>query len=145
MSAPELRASDAEREAAAERLRRAGGEGRLATEELEERLGVAFSARTRGELDAVVADLPAPRRRHRSRSSRSRGLRPDLPVYVAVSLLLVAIWALTGMGYFWPVWPILGWGVSFVLPCGTANCAPWGRTGTRARPGPSWPAPRARG
>ena len=47
MSAPALRASDAEREAAAERLRRAGGEGRLVPEELEERLGVAFSARTR--------------------------------------------------------------------------------------------------
>jgi hypothetical protein len=113
MSAPALRASDAEREAAAERLRRAGGEGRLVPEELEERLGVAFSARTREELDAVVADLPAPRRRHRS---RSRGRRPDLPVFFAVSLLFVVIWALTGMGYFWPVWPILGWGVSFVMP-----------------------------
>ena len=24
--------------------------------------------------------------------------------------------ALTGMGYFWPVWPIAGWGISFVAP-----------------------------
>jgi hypothetical protein len=77
---------------------------------------VALAARTRGELDGVVADLPAPRRR-RKRSTR----RPDLPVYLGVSLLLVAIWALTGMGYFWPAWPILGWGVSFVLP-GAAHC-----------------------
>jgi hypothetical protein len=43
-------------------------------------------------------------------------------VYAAVSLLLVAIWALTGMGYFWPVWPILGWGVSFVMPHGPHAC-----------------------
>jgi hypothetical protein len=118
MSEPTLLASDAEREAAAERLRRAAGEGRLAPEELEQRLGVALGARTRAELDAVVADLPAPRRRRRKESKR----RPDLPVYLAVSLLLVAIWALTGMGYFWPVWPILGWGVSFVIPGAAHGC-----------------------
>jgi hypothetical protein len=35
---------------------------------------------------------------------------------IAASVLLVAIWALTGMGYFWPVWPILGWGVFAVGP-----------------------------
>ena len=116
MSEAALLASDSEREGAAERLRDAAGEGRLAPEELEQRLGVAFGARTRGELDSVVADLP----RQRPRRPR-RGRRPDLPVYLAVSLLFVAIWALTGMGYFWPVWPILGWGVSFVLP-GAARC-----------------------
>ena len=109
MSDPALLASDSERDAAAERLRRAAGEGRLAPEELEQRLGVALGARTRGELDGVVADLPAPRRRRRSTR------RPDLPAYLAVSLLLVTIWALTGMGYFWPVWPIAGWGLSFVM------------------------------
>ena len=47
-------------EAIAERLRRAMGEGRLLAEELEERLEAVFAARTYGELDAVVADLPAP-------------------------------------------------------------------------------------
>ena len=25
--------------------------------------------------------------------------------------LLVVIWALTGAGYFWPIWPMLGWGI----------------------------------
>jgi hypothetical protein len=30
---------------------------------------------------------------------------------VALSVLLVAIWALTGAGYFWPIWPILGVGL----------------------------------
>ncbi|HEY3621051.1 MAG TPA: 2TM domain-containing protein [Roseiarcus sp.] len=32
-------------------------------------------------------------------------------VYVAVNLLLIAVWAITSRGYFWPIWPILGWGV----------------------------------
>jgi hypothetical protein len=36
--------------------------------------------------------------------------------WAATSVLLVAIWALTGMGYFWPVWPILGWGMFAVGP-----------------------------
>jgi hypothetical protein len=36
--------------------------------------------------------------------------------WLATSVLLVAIWALTGMGYFWPVWPILGWGVFALGP-----------------------------
>lgn len=111
MSEPALLASDAEREAAADRLRRAAVEGRLTPEELEERLSTAFGARTGGELESVTADLPAPRRR-RARSKR----RPDLAVFVPVALLLVAIWALSGMGYFWPAWPILGWGFSFLMP-----------------------------
>jgi len=32
-------------------------------------------------------------------------------LYAGVNLLLIVIWALTGHGYFWPIWPILGWGV----------------------------------
>ena len=32
-------------------------------------------------------------------------------VFVAVNFLLIAIWAITSRGYFWPIWPILGWGV----------------------------------
>ena len=53
-----LKASDADREQIAERLRKATAEGRLLAEELEERLEATFTARTYGELDAVVADLP---------------------------------------------------------------------------------------
>ena len=107
----ELRASDADREAVAERLRAAAGEGRLTPAELEERLESAFSARTETELRPLTADLPAPVVR-----PRPGRLRPDFGPYVSVSLMLIGIWALTGMGYFWPVWPILGWGISFVGP-----------------------------
>lgn len=33
--------------------------------------------------------------------------------FVIINTMLVAIWAITSFGgYFWPVWPILGWGVA---------------------------------
>jgi Domain of unknown function (DUF1707) len=54
-----IRASDAERDAAVERLSAATGDGRLTLEEFSQRLDRATSARTRGELDRLVADLPA--------------------------------------------------------------------------------------
>jgi class 3 adenylate cyclase len=34
-----------------------------------------------------------------------------LTLYVLVNVLLIGIWAASGGGYFWPVWPILGWGI----------------------------------
>jgi hypothetical protein len=128
----ELRASDADRERSAERLRAAAAEGRLTAEELEERLERAFSARTESELTPLVADLPpaaspsappaAPERRRR------RGPDPDhLRAYIAVNVMLVAIWALTGAGYFWPIWPILGWGVGLVADSGGRLRGPCGR------------------
>jgi DUF1707 SHOCT-like domain len=55
---PELRVSDDDREATVARLRVAGGEGRLTLEELAERVELADAARTRGDLDALTADLP---------------------------------------------------------------------------------------
>ena len=56
---PDLLASDAERERAVARLRRGAAEGRLSVEELDERCERAYAARTRGELDALIGDLPA--------------------------------------------------------------------------------------
>ncbi|MDI3386915.1 DUF1707 domain-containing protein [Streptomyces sp. B-S-A8] len=55
---PELRASDADRERVAERLREAVAEGRLDMEEFQERLDVTYKARTYGELEPVTRDLP---------------------------------------------------------------------------------------
>ncbi len=54
-----IRASDAERDATVERLTAATGEGRLTLEEFSQRMDRATSARTRAELDRLVADLPA--------------------------------------------------------------------------------------
>jgi Domain of unknown function (DUF1707) len=54
-----LRASHDDRDRVVEQLRVAGGDGRLDTEELEQRVEAALTARTYGELTALVADLPA--------------------------------------------------------------------------------------
>jgi Domain of unknown function (DUF1707) len=104
------RASDADRERIVERLHAAAVEGRLNADELEARLEAALSASTYLELDQVVADLPA-----QTAAMGSARRPPQLGAFAATSILLLAIWALTGMGYFWPVWPILGWGL-FVVP-----------------------------
>ena len=37
-----------------------------------------------------------------------------LAVYLAVNSLLIAIWAMTSAEYFWPIWPMLGWGIGVV-------------------------------
>jgi hypothetical protein len=58
---PYLRASDADREAAVERLNRAAVEGRLDHDELDERVAAAYSARWTSDLQAITADItPAP-------------------------------------------------------------------------------------
>lgn len=56
--APELRASDADRERVAEVLRDAVAEGRLDMAEFEERLDATYRARTYGELAPITRDLP---------------------------------------------------------------------------------------
>jgi Domain of unknown function (DUF1707) len=101
----EIRAADSDRERIADRLRDAAAEGRLEANELEERLERAFSARTYAELDALVADLPSPGP-ERSRPRRRGGARRPLRGLVWVSAVLIAIWALSGAGYFWPAWAI---------------------------------------
>jgi hypothetical protein len=88
---PSLRASDSDREQVAERLRHATAEGRLNAHELEERLQTLFAARTYGELNALLADLPAGRS-----LSRQRVRVPRWAAAVgAVTLMLAALGALT--------------------------------------------------
>ncbi|WKG02715.1 DUF1707 domain-containing protein [Mycolicibacterium sp. HK-90] len=53
-----LRVSDAERAKVGQLLERAVGEGMITLDEFTERYDAALAARTRGELSAVVADLP---------------------------------------------------------------------------------------
>lgn len=55
-----LRASDADRQQVADRLRGALDEGRLTLLEYDERLGAAYGALTYGELAKVTHDLPGP-------------------------------------------------------------------------------------
>ncbi len=73
MADPDVRASDDDREQAAEQLRQAASQGRITVDELEERLQAAYAARTEGELVPIVADLPAARERPAGRLPVRRG------------------------------------------------------------------------
>ena len=57
------RASDQERDAVVQRVQDAFAEGRLDDTEFDERTRAALTARTQADLDALLADLPAGRRR----------------------------------------------------------------------------------
>ncbi|MGA9835163.1 MAG: DUF1707 domain-containing protein [Trebonia sp.] len=57
----EMRVGDAEREAAAAELREHYASGRLTLDELNERVDKAFAATTRGDLNALMTDLPSAR------------------------------------------------------------------------------------
>ncbi len=128
-------ASDRERERAVVLLRDAGAEGRLTPEELEERVERALAARTRGELAPVVGDLPdgAAAAKAAPAVHGGRGaMRRQVASYAAVNLLLIVVWAISGAGYFWPIWPLLGWGLG--LAKHHAHHAAAGHRGpTRAR------------
>ena len=56
---PSIRASDADRDRAAALLREHHAAGRLTAEEFDERLDKAFEARTLGEIDGLLRDLPS--------------------------------------------------------------------------------------
>ena len=58
-AAPAIRASDRERDAAVQRLQGAFAEGIIDDQEFDERMQAALTARTRAELDQVLADLPS--------------------------------------------------------------------------------------
>jgi len=59
---PPQRASDADRDIAADVLCAAVADGRLTLDELDDRLGAALSARTITEIATLIADLPDRRR-----------------------------------------------------------------------------------
>ena len=108
IQADDVRASDAERETVVDDLRAHAGEGRLTVEDLDRRLEAVYAATTRRDLAVLTADLP--RRPRPPRDARAE-FQAHLRTYLMVMALLVAIWALTGAGYPWPVWPALGWGI----------------------------------
>lgn len=47
----------------------------------------------------------------RSRLIKRREFAAHIAAYLLVNASFVAIWAFTGTGFFWPVLPILGWGI----------------------------------
>jgi Domain of unknown function (DUF1707) len=116
-----MRASDADRDAAADQLRDAHAEGRLTLEEFEQRLDRTLSAKTLGELAAVTQDLPA---RNTSIAASRTSLRAPATSYAGRGhfrawtawgtgvVVCVAIWGasvIDGGGHqpFWPIWVIV--------------------------------------
>jgi hypothetical protein len=107
-----IRVADADREQMVEELREHALAGRLSSEELEERIGSAYRATTRADLDALRADLPvsstsvALALRKRKGQLRRR-LAQEAGGGLGVSALSVGVWIAVGAhGAFWPAWVI---------------------------------------
>jgi len=122
---PNLRASDADRERTVSLLREHHAEGRLDMEEFHERLNAAYAAKTLGDLNALLADLPAidlyrlpsaglkpapvgswaPGRRPDGTVARQAG---QLAAWAAVSSILAVVWLIvsvvSGGGIAWLIW-----------------------------------------
>ena len=48
------------------------------------------------------------------RLKKKSDFRIHLLIYVMVNIFLVVIWAMTGAGFFWTVFSIVGWGIGVV-------------------------------
>lgn len=44
-----------------------------------------------------------------------RGLMAHALAYVMVNLLLLAVWVASGAGFFWPLFPLFGWGIGLAF------------------------------
>lgn len=126
MPQPHLRAADADRAAVAAVLGEHMSAGRLTVDEFDERLTRAYAARTFGELDELVADLPwhspEPVRAHAPEERAGPGGTWAVDwgshawqAWLRTSLIVLSIWALTcllswQLSYFWPGWVIGPWG-----------------------------------
>jgi Domain of unknown function (DUF1707) len=115
-----LRASDADRDAIAERLRLAAVEGRLEPDELEDRLHTALRARTYAELDGLVGDLP-PRRRETRPPTASAGT-VALALAVRIAVLLVVVSALLVAFVVTAAWWLLGVIIWLSLRASRGSC-----------------------
>jgi 2TM domain len=49
------------------------------------------------------------------RVKKRRDFSAHLAAYVVVNAMLIGIWAISGGGYFWPAWVLLGWGIGLAL------------------------------
>ena len=123
---PNLRVSDADRDRTASLLREHHAAGRLSAEEFSDRLDRAFTAKTIGEIDALLRDLPGidlyrlpdaallrqPRQAQppARRSRHSNGWRAAWGIWFTVTLISFVVWGLSGAGYVWPLWVAGPWG-----------------------------------
>lgn len=60
-----------------------------------------------GELDVREAAL--------RRLKKKRDFATHLVSYVIINAVLVVVWYLSGRGYFWPMWVMIGWGIGLAF------------------------------
>lgn len=75
---------------------------------------------TQGSYEPYVPGRPAPERhvpavRAPSGCARKHDDGPDLGFFLLPTVICTAIWLMTGGGYFWPMWVMLGTGIPVVL------------------------------
>jgi hypothetical protein len=114
---PELRASDEQRERAAQQLRDHFAAGRLSEQEFSERVQAAYGARTEAQLQELLADLPrlpaSPQQVKAELAARrtqlQRRLIQETGGGIALFVVCTVIWAASGThrGMFWPIWVAL--------------------------------------
>lgn len=46
---------------------------------------------------------------------KKRAFYGHLLVYVLFNAMIVVVWAMTTHGFFWPIFPMLGWGIGVVM------------------------------
>lgn len=132
-AAPEMRASDGDRDRVAAALREHVAEGRLTIDEFNERLEQVYQSRTYGELARLTSDLPEidlhrlpataqPVRRPRpSRDDKARAaLKASWSAWAGASAVNWVIWLIVGVssGHFvypWPLWVMGPWGVILLM------------------------------
>lgn len=111
--APPVRASDAERDQAAEILRAGYADGRLSRAELDERLTAAYAAKTRADLHNLTSDLPgavpAPATRDRPAPAALPILDPESGTGISPNwcLLLCLLFAFPPAGIAYGIYWIL--------------------------------------
>ncbi|MGD9960141.1 2TM domain-containing protein [Nocardioides sp.] len=64
------------------------------------------------ELSTTTAE--GLRERAVKRLKKKHDFHVHLVIYLMVNALLVAVWAMTSTGFFWPIFPMVGWGVGVV-------------------------------
>lgn len=106
---PNLRASDADREASAARLRQHHIDGRLDQDEFQARLDGCFAAKTVGELAELTRDLPAGPARRGSGTRIDFGLLgrlrmiPIVPIILAIVAIHLIVGVLSGLWILIPL------------------------------------------
>jgi hypothetical protein len=68
-----------------------------------------------GESSGPVDYMVARRQQAIKRIKEKNDFKIHLMVYLAVNAMLVFIWAFSSQGFFWPIFPIVGWGIGVVI------------------------------